>query len=585
MTNKPIFSMDSVFQETVRLNQARPRQLTKGEVDIEIEKCKSDIVYFIKTYCYIYDNITASWIKFNLWPEQVEALRQMEGHKYILEPKARQNGASWKSAARALWKMMFFPIREVLIFSQRDDEAIKLLERLHGMYDRLPEMMKTGIQTDSAHELQLKNGSRVQALPATTGGRSNAATDVIIDEADFITDLALLVSNARPTIDAGDNQMTILSTINEDTPNSYFQRLCKAAEGGDVAWRLIFMGWRANPNRTDEWYAEQKRVTLLTHGTLDPLFKQYPATLTEALAPRELNKRFPPQWIIALSAARKPLEVLPYDAPALPGLKVYKLPEPGKSYGIGMDPGGGKTDPSVAQVVDSETGEQVAVLAGLIEPTQFANQVHDLSTYYLNAGVLFELNNHGHAALAQFKERGTTLRRGVGRRGQPDREPGWLTTERSKHMLYDVGAKVMQQAMLDETIEPILYDSTTIAELASIDVSELVAPEGQHDDHAMAWVLAQMCVYRGNPGMERVPHKLWNEKVEMPQPHLNWKPPEKKPIRPIQKDDPLITGSDGEPPVSVESLMTERLLSPINIEDLPGDYITDLLRKRGLWNR
>lgn len=513
----------AIAAEALRLNAARPKPLSKAQQDAEKERCKADLIYFVRTYCKIYDNITASWIAFDLWTEQVKALKAMEGHKYILEPKARQNGASWKSAARALWKMIFLPIREVLIFSQRDDEAIKLLERLNGMYQRLPEWMKPGVKTDSAHELQLANGSRVQALPASTGGRSNAATDVIIDEADFIPDLALLVSNARPTIDAGDNQMTILSTINEDTPNSYFQRLCKAAEAGDTAWQLIFMGWQANPNRSQAWYEEQKRITLLTYGTLDPLYKHYPTNLTEALAPRELNKRFPPQWIISLSAARqKPSGVLA-DAPALPGLKIYKRPEPGRTYSIGYDPGGGKHDPSVAQVIDNETYVQVAVLAGLVEPTEFANQVHDLSVYYFNAQVLFELNNHGHASLAQFKERGTNLRRGIGRRGQIDREPGWLTTERSKHMLYDVGAKVMQETLTEADArhkppEPILFDPTTIAELTSIDVNELAAPEGLHDDHAMAWVLACMCAYRGTPGVAVARHSLWKEPPQVSAP-------------------------------------------------------------------
>jgi hypothetical protein len=516
MPTDPRAASRAIAEEALRLNQLRPRKLTPAEIDAEKKRCTADLIYFIRTYCKIYDNITASWIAFDLWPEQVTALRAMDGHKYILEPKARQNGASWKSAARALWKMIFLPIREVLIFSQRDDEAIKLLERLRGMYERLPDWMKPGVKTDSAHELQLTNGSRVQALPATTGGRSNAATDVIIDEADFITDLALLVSNARPTIDAGDNQMIILSTINEETPNSYFQRLCKAAESGDAAWMLIFMGWQANPNRTQAWYDEQKRITLLTYGTLDPLYKHYPTNLTEALAPRELNKRFPPQWIIALAQARQKPLALPYDAPALPGLKIYKRPEPGRTYGIGYDPGGGKHDPSVSQVIDADTFEQCAVLSGLVEPTEFANQTHDLSLYYFGAQVLFELNNHGHAALAQFKERGTNLRRGIGRRGQIDREPGWLTTERSKHMLYDVGAKVMQMALaeadaLNKPPEPILFDPTTIAELTSIDVSELSAPEGMHDDCAMAWVLAQMCVYRGTSGVAVARHSLWKE--------------------------------------------------------------------------
>ena len=196
--------------------------------------------------------------------------------------------------------------------------------------------------------------------------------------------------------------------------------------------------------------------------------------------------------------------------------------------GIGMDPGGGKKDSSVSQVIDSETYEQVAALSGLVEPTEFANQTHDLSLYYFGASVLFELNNHGGTVLAQFKERGTNMRRGIGRRGVTDKEPGWLTTERSKHMLYDVGAKVMQEVIYEtlddrgephfELVRPILFDPSTIAELTSIDVSELEAPLGMHDDHSMAWVLACMCVYRGTSGVAVARHSLWKEPQQVSAP-------------------------------------------------------------------
>lgn len=515
---QPLVTLEEVMaalDESTAEFAARPRELTKAEQDREMARCKADVVYFIKKYVYIYDNVSTAWILFNLWPEQERVLRDTDKQKYVIEPKARQNGASWKAVARALWKMRFLPIREVLLFSQRDDEAMKLLQRLHGIYDRLPVWMQGGIVTDSAHELQLLNGSRIQALPASAGGRSNAATDVIIDEADFIPDLAMLVSNARPTIDAGEGQMTILSTVNEETPNSYFQQLCKLASTGDSPWFLSFLGWQANPNRTSDWYENLKRETLLTYGTLDPLYKHYPATLTEALAPRELNKRFPPDWILRLSAVRKPLNA-PATAPAIPGLRLYKLPVPGRIYGIGSDPGGGKHDNSVSHVIDAESMEFVATLSGKVEPTQFANYTVDLSHYYNDAPILFELNNHGHAFLAQCKERGATLRRGLNRRGVSDREPGWLTTERSKHMLYDTMAKVMQQLLIEaeaaqQPAYPIFFDQQTIIELTSIDVNSLEAPEGLFDDHAMAAVLSTMCVYRGASNMVQSRHDLWTQ--------------------------------------------------------------------------
>src|SRR5690349_16121783 len=92
----------AIVEEALRLNALRPRKLRPDEIDAEKKRCTTDLIYFVRKYAKIYDNITASWIAFDLWPDQEAALLAMEGHKYILEPKARQNGASWKSAARAL---------------------------------------------------------------------------------------------------------------------------------------------------------------------------------------------------------------------------------------------------------------------------------------------------------------------------------------------------------------------------------------------------------------------------------------------------------------------------------------------------
>jgi hypothetical protein len=516
LADKPL----SPIEEALALTLARPRKPTKEWIESEMAKCAADPVYFIVTYCYIYDSLTSSWIKFNLWPGQITALNMNQVAKYLVVLKARQEGLTWLlGTARPLWKMLFRPIAEILLFSQRDDEATKLLDRVRGMYERLPDWMRLHISTDSAHEFRLENGSGAQALPATTGGRSNAATDVVIDEADFVEDLRTLVSFAKPTIDAGDNKMCLLSTVNDMTPGSYYQQLYKAARDGGSEWKALFLPWSAHPDRTEAWYEKQKVEAMLTHGTLDPVYKQYPATDAEALAPRSLNKRFPPQWLLAVYQQRQALPPQA-DTPAIPGLLIYKYPEPGHHYGMGLDPAGGMSDgdDSVLNVVDADTKEEIAVCAGKVEPTQFANYAADISFYYFNCAILFEMNNHGQATLSQLRQRNAVLRYGLNKSGLRGNMPGWLTLERNKHKLYDDGAKVIQEQMQiaslnNMLVEPLIRNFTTYNQLASIEntaENPLRAPEGQHDDYAMAWVLAQQCVFNTRPGMEIVKHNLWS---------------------------------------------------------------------------
>src|SRR5690606_35295524 len=120
--------------------------------------------------------------------------------------KARQLGISWLTLGYGLWTLLFRPIASVSVFSRRETEAIYMIsnERLRGMYQRLPEWMKSGHypKIDSGKEWILSNGSAIRAFPASAGD-SYVSTLAIIDEADLAPDLNYLMGAVKPTIDNG----------------------------------------------------------------------------------------------------------------------------------------------------------------------------------------------------------------------------------------------------------------------------------------------------------------------------------------------------------------------------------------------
>lgn len=514
--------MTSPAERARNKTKSRPKPITQEFIDDEMKKCRLDFIYWVNTYARIYDNEVKGWIPFTLWDAQIEAARLALENQYVLSLKARQLGFTWLWAlALSLWKMLFQPISEILLFSQGEVEALELLseQRMRGMYGQLPEWMKPGSgSADSKSEFRLANGSGARALPPTRGGDSRTVTDLVIDEADLIDNFSELLARAEPTVGRSGN-ILLIGRAAKNTPNSPFKKMYKAAKSGDSKYKALFIPWFAHPERNAEWYETQKRDIFARDGSYDSLYEQYPATDTEALQARSLDKRFPPWWIAAVSRERKPL-AQPADAPAIPGLFLYKYPEQGRKYGMGGDPSGGTTDgdPAVAIVVDAVTYEQVAKLAGKFEAAQFAFYTADVADYYNHASVLPELNNHGNLYIAKLKERGISMKNGITRTGDTGK-PGWLTTERSKNMLYDTAGKVIQELIKDhevtgKEIEPIICDFVTASEVASIDINTLSAPEGEHDDHSMAWVLALMCVYRGVSSMEIGHHDLWQEERE-----------------------------------------------------------------------
>ena len=468
---------------------AVPRGCTQKQ-RVEWLKCRRSPGYFLDTYGQVYDATPgaggdlsagpAGWAPFRLWPAQRRICRTLQCRRLVVVLKARQLGLSWLVTGFALWLMIFRPASTVLLFSKRDDEAVHLLAfRLKGMYARLPDWMRCrACLKDNEHEIRLSNGSAALAFP-TTGGRSYTASLVLVDEADFVPNLEALMNAVKPTVDAG-GRLVLISTADKSRPQSAFKRIYRAGrEGGE--WSSVFLPWSARTDRTAEWYARQTRDVLARTGSLDDLWQEYPASDFEALAGRTLDKRFAPVWVDACDGTDLPALRLGSVGPAIPGCQVFVGPAADRVYVIGADPAEGnpQSDESAASVVDALSGEQVAVLGGRFDPSVFAGHLAQLAEFYNGCEVLVERNNHGHAVLLWLSEFSK-----VSCLAGLDGKAGWLESGKSKPLAFDAAADAFRDGAT------LVRDVGTRDQLASIEGSTLKAPEGQHDDRAVAHVLA-----------------------------------------------------------------------------------------------
>jgi len=455
--------------------------MTKNEQIDEIAKCFRSPAYFTTNYCQIYDALERDWIPFTLWPEQADTLAAIQDHRLVVILKARQLGLTWLVLAYSLWQVLFHPAATVLLFSRRDDEAIYLLDdRLKGMYSHLPEWMREDLEVvaSSAHEWGLSNGSVARAFP-TSAGDSYTATLAIVDEADLVPDLNRLMRAVKPTIDNG-GRMILLSRSDKTKPASEFKNIYRAAREGLTDWVSVFLPWYVHPNRDEAWYEVQRRDIMQRTGSLDDLYEQYPATDTEALAARTLDKRLAPAWIEQCYQDEQPARYHK-DAPALPGLLIYRPPEEGHRYVIGADPAEGNptSDDSALEVLDVWTGEEVACLAGKYQPSTLAAHADAIGQWYNKASIMCERNNHGHAVLLWLKDHAKcSILNGH------DGKPGWLSSSQGKALLYNAAADAFRNS------EVTLHSFKTMTQLQAIEGSTLRAPEGEHDDCADAFALA-----------------------------------------------------------------------------------------------
>lgn len=475
------------------------QQLATLPEQLEWERCRRDVCRFLSRHCQVENATDRQWIPFHLWPAQQETVRTLETSNKTAILKARQLGFSWAVIGWGLWHMCAHPAATVLLFSKRDDEAIELLDRrMKGMYDRLPQFIRDLAaqtnpqsrqgreQTDSKHQWQLPNGSRAIAFPST-GGRSYTGSIAIVDEADFIPNLDGLLNAVKPTVDAG-GKLVVLSTVDKTKPQSRFKRIFEAARDGSNGYTPVFYGWDARPGRTQEWYEQECREKLAETGSLDVVYQEYPQTPEQAMAPLSADKRIHADWLAAVFI-EQPLYHHP-SMPASPGLEIYRPPQPGRQYVIGMDPAEGNpgSDDSALEVLDKSTGEEVACLAGKLQPEVLTAHADTLGRWYNSAGILCERNNHGHACILWLRTH-SHLPVIAGH----DLKPGWLSNVRGKPLMYDKCAEAIRDK------EVIIHSRKTLQQLQSIEGATLRAPEGMNDDRADAFALAVMAAFRAPP--------------------------------------------------------------------------------------
>jgi hypothetical protein len=427
-----------------------------------------------------------AWQTFTLWPAQRFALCEMHAQRMLVILKARQLGLTWLALAYALWMLIFHVGSTVLLFSLRGTEASEMLMRLREMLVRLPAPLQPRrIVRSTDTLLHLSNHSRALAF-STRAGRSYTGNLAIVDEADYIPHLETFLNGVKPTIDAG-GKLFLISTSDKSRPLSVFKNLFRAALKGVGDYHALFLPWHARPERDAAWYARTRAEMHAQRGTDDDFLAEYPATPEEALAAETRDRRFAPEWIAACRDEATPMGRGQSPLADLPGLTMWEPARPGCRYLIAADPAEGRAlgDESAATVfcadpLEAARGQgyaQVAELATHAEPGLFAHMLHRLSTYYNAAPILPERNNHGHALILALDALGAVVMDGY------DGRAGWLNNVKGKPLMYDLAANLLREGAA------VIRGGETAAQLASIQASNLSAPEGMHDDRATAFVL------------------------------------------------------------------------------------------------
>ncbi|MBN1249823.1 MAG: hypothetical protein JXC32_19330 [Anaerolineae bacterium] len=181
-------------------------------------------------------------------------------------------------------------------------------------------------------------------------------------------------------------------------------------------------------------------------------------------------------------------------------LSVWRRPQSGKRYVIGVDIGEGLEgrDASAAFVLERETGEQVAELHGWVAPDRFARLVDALGRWYHLALVAVERNNHGHSTLNTLSNvcRYPRLYKHVKYDANANVVPvlGWPTDQSTKPILVDDLAAAIADGHIVLNSPALIDECLTFV---TTDTGAQEAQEGKRDDRVLAAGIAWQARKRG----------------------------------------------------------------------------------------
>ena len=458
------------------------------------------------------------------WLWQRDYLDFIIDNPFTVTLKARQLGVSWIWDGAILWDLLFFAGIDDLIFSIKEEDAIEQVNRVWDMWLSLPQWFKDGLnlmvlkpwgnaRPSARIEFEHPDGrvSTVTGMPATKkSGHSRVARRCLFDEMahqDYAQQIWKAITPAAGDFGGNVGGVSTANGISDGQGGgNFFHQVYSGAGGVDYPNVMkVFLPWHHHPDRTRQWYdgvnldAESKAEQYPEDEDEAFLLTGSPFFAKSALRHYSREARVDPLFsgefqVFSNTLARAKL----VKGDGLP-LEVYRRPEPGGEYGIGVDCATGLgEDYSVAAVIDLADGAPCAELRMKADYVEFTRQLHFLGVWY-NMGLIAVEKGGGYgdvviAYLRDGHEGRKPYLRLYRHRAYDDRKRklrpqyGYPMSRATRGKVIAGLAEWVNKQLLPWVTRRFMAEARTFVRQDTYPSPR--AADGTHDDSVMAWGLA-----------------------------------------------------------------------------------------------
>jgi hypothetical protein len=407
--------------------------LSKEAVLMEYAKCMRSTPYALKTYLQTYDNTVSKYVPLELFPDQISLVEDYENYNENIALKYRQAGVSTVTAAWSSKKLVFAKKNspeKVLIIANKLDTAVEVANKIRGFTDQWPSWVGVGFSAEknSQRHFKLTNGCEVKAVATSKDAlRGYTPTILIFDEAAYIEADGDFWAACMASLSTGGKVIVV------STPNGYdaiYYEIYDQALKGMNEFKVSEMVWWKDPRYAKDlslvnvkdiihYYLnrnEYPNVEIIEYNNKEKNFDEIRQLISQGYKPnsswyesmvkklkydkRKVNQELECAFLgsgdnVFDSDMLEDLRVNMVKEPPTKmmggGLWIWKEPEMGKKYIMGVDVSRGDSeDFSTFQIVDFDTREQVAEYVGKLPPDTLAEICYKWGNMY-NAFIVIDI--------------------------------------------------------------------------------------------------------------------------------------------------------------------------------------------------
>jgi hypothetical protein len=308
------------------------------EQALELARCIDDPVHFIKNYVKIV-NVDRGLVPFEMWPFQEEMVHTFHENRFSIAKMPRQVGKTTTTAGYMLWCVLFQENYNIAILANKGSLARDILSRIQYSYEYLPKWLQQGIITWNKGNIELENGSKINAYATSAAGvRGGSYNLIFLDEFAFVPKNMAdeFFTSTYPVISSGKTTKVIIVS----TPyglNHFYKMWTDAVEKRSL-YKPVEVHWSMVPGRDAKWKEETIR------NTSEEQFRQ------------EFETEFIGSSATLISGSK--LRSLAFNNPlsSRDGFDIYEEPLPNHFYIVNVDCSEGVLrDYSALSVIDVTT--------------------------------------------------------------------------------------------------------------------------------------------------------------------------------------------------------------------------------------